>query len=122
MIEDGNAMDLSYLKKTQESRMKLREALGLDELQLRRVLDTLYDGEMNTAIWLTQIRAFYSKKQNITREHQVYMWLVRNELTGKKLIDFFENEEGFLNGMNTIINRIEGRKISLERIKIDEAL
>ena len=77
---------------------------------------------MGTAIWLTQIRAFYSKKKNLTREHQVYLWLIRNGLTGQKLIEFFENEDGFLNGMNLIINRIEGRKISLERIKIDETL
>jgi len=121
-MKDENVMDLSYLKKTQEDRLNIHRKMGLPVDQLRRVLDVLYDGNVGTAIWLTQIRAFYSKKENITREHQVYLWLVRNELTGSKLIDFFENEEGFLNGMNVIINRIEGRRYSLERIKIDEAL
>jgi hypothetical protein len=115
-------MDLSYLKKTQKDRFKIHEQQGLPVHQLRKVLDTLYDGEPATAIWLTQIRAFYVKKKNIGREHQVYLWLVRNKLIGKKLVEFFENEEGFLNGMNTIINRIEGRKLSMEKIKIDEAL
>ena len=121
-MDDNGVMDLSYMKKTQKDRFDIHSRMGLPVDQLRRVLDTLYDGEMGTMIWLSQIRGFYAKKQNVTREHSVYMWLVRNELTGKKLIDFFENEEGFLNGMNLIINRIEGRKISLERIKIDEAL
>ena len=120
MNHDG-VLDLSYLKKTQEDRFKIHESQGLPVEQLRRVLDTLYDGEPDTAIWLTQIRAFYVKKKNITREHSVYLWLVRNGLTGKKLVEFFQNEEGFLNAMNLIINRIEGRKVSLERIKIDEA-
>lgn len=122
MVNDEGVMDLSYLKKTQEDRFKIHEKMGLDVNELRRVLDTLYDGNMGTAIWLTQIRSFYSKKKNLTREHQVYLWLIRNKLVGQKLIEFFENEEGFLNGMNLIINRIEGRKISLERIKIDETL
>jgi hypothetical protein len=121
-INDPNVMDLSHLKATQEDRFKIHQKMGLPVNELRRVLDTLYDGEMRTAIWLTQIRAFYSKKQNLTREHQVYLWLIRNELTGLRLVEFFENEDGFLNAMNLIINRIEGRKISLERIKIDEAL
>ena len=119
---DANLIDLSHLKKTQEDRFKIHEHQGLPVHQLRKVLDALYDGEPDTAIWLTQIRAFYAKKKNLTREHQVYMWLLRNELYGKKLVEFFQNEEGFLNGMNLIINRIEGRKISMERIKIDEAL
>ena len=115
-------MDLADLKKTQENRFKLHEQQGLPVEQLRRVLDALYDGEPRTALWLTQIRAFYAKKKNITREHQVYLWLVRNNLRGLRLVEFFQNEEGFLNGMNLIINRIEGRKISMENIKIDEAL
>jgi hypothetical protein len=120
-------LDLSYLKKDNHPLDKNKvldeyRKKGLPVDQLRKVMDTLYNGVPETMFWLAQIRAFYSKKKNLHREHQVYLWLVRNELTGKKLIDFFQNEEGFLNGMNTIINRIEGRKYSLERIKIDEAL
>ena len=115
-------MDLSYLKKTQEKRFDNYRKRGLPVDQLRRTLDALYDGTPATAIWLTQVRAFYAKKNNLNREHQVYLWLVRNGLTGVKLVEFFENEEGFLNGMNIIINRIEGRRFSLEKIKLDEAL
>jgi len=115
-------MDLSYLKKTQDDRFKIHEKMGLPVDKLRKVLDTLYDGEPATAIWLTQIRAFYVKKKNIGREHQLYLFLVRNGLTGTKLVEFFQNEEGFLNGMNLLINRMDGRKYSLETIKISEAL
>jgi len=117
----NDVMDLSYLKKTQEDRFKIHERAGLPVDQLRKVLDTLYDGQPDTAIWLTQIRAFYAKKKNVHREHCVYLWLARNGLYGMKLVEFFQNEEGFLNGMNHIINRMEGRKVSLETIKIDEA-
>ena len=115
-------MGLGHLKKTQEDRFKIHERAGLPVHQLRKVLDALYDGEPATAIWLTQIRAFYAKKKNITREHQLYLFLLRNELYGKRLVEFFENEDGFLNGMNYLVNRMDGRKYSLERIKIDEAL
>lgn len=121
-MKDNEVIDLSHLKKTQGDRFKAHERAGLPVHQLRKVLDTLYDGTPETAIWLTQIRAFYSKKKNIHREHSVYLWLVRNSLIGIKLVEFFENEDGFLNGMNIIINRIEGRKFSLEQIKINEAL
>ena len=115
-------MDLTYLKKTQQKRFDSYKLQGLPVDQLRRVLDLLYDGTPATALWLSQVRAFYLKKENLSREHQVYLWLVRNGLTGTKLVEFFENEEGFLNGMNIIINRIEGRKFSLEKITLDEAL
>lgn len=121
-INEPNVMGLGHLKKTQEDRFKIHERAGLPVHQLRKVLDALYDGEPATAIWLTQIRAFYAKKKNITREHQLYLFLLRNELYGKRLVEFFENEDGFLNGMNYLVNRMDGRKYSLERIKIDEAL
>ena len=115
-------MDLSYLKKTQDERFAAHKRAGLPVDQLRRVLDTLYDGVLDNAMWLTKIRSFYVKKENITREHQVYLWLIRNGLTGVKLHQFFTDEGGFLSGMNLIINRMSGRKYSLDEIKIDEAL
>lgn len=118
---DDGVIDLSTLKKTQDERFKVHEQAGLPVHQLRTVLDFLYDGEPATAIWLTQIRAFYAKRSSITREHQVYLWLCRNKLQGKRLVEFFENEGGFLNGMNFIINRMEGRKTHMNNIKIDEA-
>lgn len=95
---------------------------ALNEWELRRVLDTLYDGEPDTMFWLAQIRAFYSKKKNVYREHAVYMFMVRQNIRGRKIIEFFNERGGFLNGMNWLINRMDGRKYSLETIKLDEAL
>ena len=94
----------------------------LEIYQLRKVLDTLYSGEPETMLYLAQIRAFYAKKKDITREHRVYLWLVKNGLTGKKLVNFFLNEGGFLNGMNTIINFIEGTQRNRRVIKADELI
>ena len=122
MSNDANVLDLSYLKQTQAKRFEAHKLAGLPVDKLRKVLDTLYDGQPATAIYLTQIRAFYAKKKNIHREHSVYLYMVRNGLIGLKLVEFFENEGGFLNGLNFLINRMDGRKYTLETIKIDEAL
>ena len=121
-IRDADVLDLSYLKNKKEDTLNQYRMQGLPVDELRTVLDALYDGVPETAFWLTQIRAFYSKKNNLFREHSVYLYLIKNQLTGRRLVEFFKNEEGFLNGMNFIINRMEGRKFTLERIKIDEAL
>ena len=97
-----------------------RQGLPVD--QLRTLLDNLYDGVPATMLYLAKIRAFYSKKDNIHREHQIYLWLSGNKLCGQKLVDFFEENDGFLGGLNLAVNRMDGRKYSLNTIKIDEAL
>ena len=99
----------------------MKEIDALNREQLKTVLRTLHNGCADATFWLCQINAFYAQKKNITREHRVYLWLIRNGLIGRSLCQFFENEGGFLNGLNHIINRIEGRKFTNEVIKIDEA-
>ena len=86
------------------------------------VVSSLYDGYPQAALYLAKIRAFYCKKAKFDREHLVYAWLYRSNLKGKRLVEFFENEGNFLTGLNKIVNRIEGRKYSLETIKYDECL
>jgi len=98
---------------------KFIDQLKREELYV--VLNTLYNGHPDVAFWLCQIRAFYAKKKDITREHRVYLWLVRNGLIGQKLCNFFLENDGFINGLNVIINNIEGRRFTKENIKIDEA-
>lgn len=130
-------MDLSYLndKKPKKNNDEILEtdvlkrkaieqasAHALKEWELRKVLDTLYDGIPETAFWLSQIHAFYAKKQNKYREHAVYMFMIKQGITGPKILEFFNEQGGFLNGLNWLINRMDGRKYSLETIKIDEAL
>jgi len=92
----------------------------LDKNQLRKVIDSIYDGESETFFWIMQIQAFYVKKANVFREQQVYLWCIKNKVTGKKFIEFF-NCHGFLNGLNFIVNKMDGRKYSQEKIKINEA-
>lgn len=97
------------------------EAEGLPVCQLRQVLNKLYDGTPTTMLYLSQIRGFYSKKKDMTREHLIYMELVRNKLTGTRLVQFFEEQGGFLSGLNWLVNKVEGNKYHQKTIKIDEA-
>lgn len=77
----------------------------LEVTELRKVLDYLYDGNPATMMPLMQCR-------NFKQEHEIYVWLYRNGIKGKKLIEFFENEsntqdgKGYLNAINEILKRI----------------
>lgn len=92
----------------------------LNKYQLKNVLDRLYDGHKPNALWITRIRMFYVDKKDITREHKVYLFLIRNGLTGKRLDDFFNEQGNFLIAMNYICNKLDGRKFHKETIKADE--
>lgn len=99
---------------------------GINKAQLRTMIEYLWDGNMMAFSFLTRIRSFYSKKQDFTREYSVYLWLSRNKIKGQRLVDFFRNEGNddqgnFLEGLNYICNRLDGRKVRREIIKIDEA-
>lgn len=102
----------------------IRWGLGMNEqtlnvFQLRKVLDSIYDGENKTFHYIMRIQSFYVKKKNKSREQQVYMWFIRNKITGKKFVEFFE-QYGFLEVMNHVVNRLDGRKFSNTNIKINE--
>lgn len=81
----------------------------LEVNQLRKVLDYLYDGVPDTAMPLLQCR-------NFKQEHEIYFWLYRNGIKGKKLVEFFQNEsktedgKGYLNAINEILKRITAEK------------
>lgn len=81
----------------------------LEVTQLRKILDYLYDGIPETAMPLLQCR-------NFKQEHDIYLWLYRNQIKGKKLVEFFSNEsntldgKGYLNAVNEIIRRIQREK------------
>ena len=78
--------------------------------RLRRVLDYLYDGEPETFRLLENINT------NYRRAHRIFLWLVRNEIKGKKLVEFFQNESGeadglgILSGIVFILSHIDGIK------------
>jgi hypothetical protein len=92
----------------------------LNNIQLKFLLNRLYDGNDATIFYLLQLHAFYSKKKDKNREHSILLWLAKNGLTGQKLVDFFGQFEGsFLNGLNYIVSKIDRRN---RLININEAL
>ncbi len=94
----------------------------LNVLQLKKLLDYLFDGYLPCAEWLVKITTFYADKKDRSREHAVYLWLAKNQIIGKKIVEFFENEGSFLDGLNTAVNFIEGRPRAKQTIKADEML
>lgn len=80
----------------------------LSPRQLRITLDYLYDGEMRTFKHLQYIQ------HNFKRAHHIFLWLVRNKIRGVKLVEFFENESGdidgggLLSGVARILSGIDG--------------
>ena len=94
--------------------------LGLSNIQIRKILDSIYDGETETFFYIMQIQSFYCKKQNKERELRVYLWFIKNKVTGKKFIEFFRRA-GFLEGLNHVVNRLDGRKHHSNIMKINEA-
>lgn len=93
----------------------------LNNYQLRRLLDSIFDGTPETFFYIKQIQAFYVKKKSTYREQQVYLWCVRNKITGQKFVDFFK-EGGVLNALNYIVNKLDGNKFHKKNINISEAL
>jgi len=94
---------------------------GLNLYQIRKVLDVIFDGTPQTFFYIKQIQAFYVKKKSNHREHQIYLWCIRNKVTGQKFVDFFDHQ-GFLNGLNYIVNKLNGNKNHLKNINLEEAL
>lgn len=88
----------------------------LEVTQLRKILDYLYDGVPETAMPLLQCR-------NFKQEHDIYLWLYRNQIKGKKLVEFFQNEsntedgKGYLNAVNEILKRITAEKNKRANVK-----
>jgi len=88
----------------------------LEVSQLRKILDNLYDGEQAVLMPLLQCR-------NFKQEHEIYVWLYRNGIKGKKLVEFFQNESnaldgtGYLNGINKIIQKIQAEKNKILNVR-----
>lgn len=84
---------------------------------LRTVVAYLYDGNlkaMQALIFLKQYKQW----------PEMFIWLKNNQLTGKKLVEFFQNESpdggGYHMGATLIISRLDGMKHQERIIKIDE--
>lgn len=89
----------------------------LDEHQLRRVADWLYDGTPQVAHLMGQIRAF--KKGD-----HILLWLVKNNIKGQRMIEFFQTEsgdagnKGVLAGVAKALSYIEGHRLAAETLTV----
>jgi len=72
---------------------------------MKKTLLYLWDGNNETTFYIAPINEY-------KREVDILNWLVKNEIKGQKLIDFFKNEtdreKGILIGVTYIINKLEG--------------
>lgn len=68
--------------------------------------------------------ALHFIKSNYKEWDKILIWLKRNELYGKKLVEFFQNESpdggGYHMGVTLILSRIKGNKNFESTIKLDE--
>lgn len=98
--------------------MKNRKVVNSAILGFKKTLDYLYDGEPKTAFPLLWVCNTYKEWPAMLN------WLVKNEMRGKKLVEFFGNESpdggGFHSGATLILSRIKGHKYHLKNIKADE--
>lgn len=99
----------------------LKEVLTFQDaeiLRLKKVMDYLYDGNQQT------FAPLYFLKTNYKEWRSMFVWLVENQIKGKKLVEFFQNESpdggGYHMGATLILSRIKGHKNNTESIKIDE--
>lgn len=92
---------------------------GIEELvALKKIFNYLCDGEMEAA------NILYFLKSNYVQWRDMVVWLKRNNVRGKKLVQLFQNESpdggGYHMGATYILSRTKGLKHEVRGIKIDE--
>ena len=93
----------------------------LTPAHIRKLVDTIYDGEPTVAGYLFQIKHIAPARNN-----EILIWLVKNKITGKKLIEFFVTERdddkgmSVLNGVTHILNRLDGTDKKVKEINLAE--
>lgn len=85
---------------------------------LRAAFEYLADGNMEAGGILIFL------KGNYKRWADMFTWLKKNEMRGKKLVELFQNESpdggGYHLGATYILSRIKGHKNHIVGIKADE--
>lgn len=99
--------------------MQSNKFLLAEEMQgLRKILGYLTDGNSNAFSALLFIKSNYKEWP------KMILWLKNNNLTGQKLVEFFENASpdggGYHMGATHILSRIKGHKNTIVGIKADE--
>lgn len=88
-------------------------------VNMRKIFEYLSDGEVEAANILIYIKSSYHEWE------KMILWLKRNNIRGKNLINFFKNESdesggGYLLGCTLILSRIKGHKDTLIGVKIND--
>jgi len=90
--------------------------------QLRIVADRLYDGVFGTVLLMRQVRQF-------KRGDEILLWLVKNELKGERMVDFFKDvsgdelNHGVLRGCEMALKYIDGRRLlPTEGLKLNDLM
>ena len=86
--------------------------------QIKNAVTYLYDGYTPAITPLSYI--FHNFEEWVA----MFLWLKTNQITGKKVVEFFQNESpedggGYLLGCTTILNHIDGKKNFQDAIKVD---
>ena len=88
------------------------------EEKLKMTLDYLYDGNPQT------VAPLYFVVNNYKRHIKMLNWLVKNEIRGNKLVDFFKNESpdggGYHCGASLILSRMDGVKYNVNMVIANE--
>lgn len=93
--------------------------LSADDINtMHKIADKLYDGVPATGIPILMIKDTYDDWRGI------FKWLIKNDITGQKLVEFFQNESpdggGVHMGVTHILSRIKGNKHHTVGIMADE--
>lgn len=104
-----------YNAQPKEVKIKLRRIVAC-----RKLIEYLWAGD-NEAF-----NALYFIIESYKQWEEMLVWLGRNKLTGKRLVEFFQNESvdggGYHMGATHIISRLDGLKNTERIIKVDELL
>ena len=86
----------------------------------RSLIDYLWAGEQGA------FNAIYFLVGHYKEWEEMLVWLGRNRISGKSLVELFQNESpdggGYHMGATYILSRLKGLKHGLEGIKIDELI
>lgn len=98
-----------YHAQPKEVKMKLRRLVAC-----RKLIEFLWGGN-NEAF-----NALYYIIETYKNWEEYLNWLSKNKLTGKKLIEFFQNESpdggGYLMGISFVASRLDGNKNEIKGI------
>jgi len=92
----------------------------MNPYELRKTADYLWAGETRAVQIMGQLKAF-------KRFPEIMRWLVKNNIRGKKLVEFFNDAEGIetrgvLMGVKKIYNFIDNDKFNNDALRAKDLL